>query len=172
VKLIAVRHAMPVVDPATPPESWTLSDDGLSAAAAMRLPSPAYLVASEEPKAYQTLGSFGPVIRDARLGEIRREGEPFHGNFRELRYEYVSGADHPGWEPRADAVARFDAAVAFHLAQAGDRPLVLATHGMVLTLWLTARTGLAAPGEFWSALRFPDALAVDLVASTWRRLDT
>lgn len=161
---------MPVVDPATPPESWSLSGDGMSSAAALALPMPAYLVASEEPKAYQTLASFGPVARDARFGEIRREGEPFHGNFRELRLAYVEGADHVRWEPRADAVARFDAAVLEHAARTGDRPLVVATHGMVLTVWLTARLGLTAPGEFWADLRLPDALAVDLVAKSVARI--
>jgi broad specificity phosphatase PhoE len=168
--MILVRHAMPVIDSETPPESWLLSPEGRSAAHGLPLPAGAYLVASEEPKAYETLAPFGAVTLDARLGEVRREGEPFNGNFRELRLAYVEGADHARWEPRADAVRRFDAAVADHVAQAGSRPLIVGTHGMVLTLWLTARIGLPSPGPFWSELRFPDAYAVDLTARTAVRL--
>ena len=52
-------------------------------------------MASDEPKAWQTLEPAGPVIRDARFGEVRREGEPWDGPYRELRRSYVDGADHP-----------------------------------------------------------------------------
>lgn len=164
--VIVVRHALPAVDSSTPPASWPLSDDGRRAAALLRLPPDAYLVASTEPKAYQTLSPFGTVAQDERLGEIRREGEPFDGNFRELRLAYVDGAAHPRWEPHQDAVSRFDAAVRDCLAQAAGRPLVIGTHGMVLTVWLTARIGLPSPRAFWSDLRFPDAYTIDLDART------
>jgi broad specificity phosphatase PhoE len=170
VTLIVVRHAMPVVDASTPPSSWPLSPDGRAAAVRLRLPSDAYLVASDEPQAHQTLAPFGDVVQDERLGEIRREGEPFDGNFRELRLTYVEGAALPRWESHADAVGRFDAAVADHLARAAGRALVVGSHGMILTVWLTARVGLPTPGPFWSALRFPDAYAVDLDARTADRL--
>jgi broad specificity phosphatase PhoE len=170
VTLILVRHALPVVDSATPPASWPLSCDGRSAARGLVLPADAYLAASAEPKAYETLAHLGAVAQDSRFGEIHRVGEPFDGNFRELRLAYVEGADHPQWEDRAEAVVRFDDAIAFHRERAGRRPLVVGTHGMVLTLWLTARIGLAAPGPFWSELRFPDAYAVDLTARTATRL--
>lgn len=164
--LIVVRHAMPVVDASTPPSSWPLSSDGRAAAARLRVPADAYLVASDEPKAYQTLAPFGEVVQDERFGEIHRKGEPFGGNFRDLRLAYVEGAVHPQWEPHSDAAHRFDTAVTDHLARAAGRTLVIGTHGMVLTVWLTARIGLPAPGPFWSALRFPDAYAVDLDART------
>ena len=168
--LILVRHALPIVDADSPPDTWPLSPEGRAAASALVLPSGAYLVASTEPKAFQTLSPAGRVLRDHRLGEVRREGEPFEGNFRELRMAYVDGTDYPLWEPHADAVRRFDEAVADHQARAGGRPLVIGTHGMVLTLWLTARIGLASPAAFWSALRFPDTYAVDLAARTATRV--
>jgi broad specificity phosphatase PhoE len=66
--------------------------------------------------------------------------------------------------------ARFDAGVAAHLAIAGDRPLVIATHGMALTLWLTEAIGLSDPAAFWTDLRLPDAFAVDLAARTITRV--
>jgi 2,3-bisphosphoglycerate-dependent phosphoglycerate mutase len=168
VTLILVRHALPAVDPSTPPSQWPLSSDGRAAAALLPLPPSADLVASTEPKAVETLSSFGHVVQDSRFGEIHREGEPFDGNFRELRLAYMEGAAHPLWEPHADAVARFDAAISSHSVP--GRTLVVGTHGMVLTVWLTARIGLLSPGSFWSDLRFPDALHVDLSARTVTRL--
>ena len=162
--LILVRHALPAFGPDVPPDEWPLSDEGLAAARALvaHLPSEARLVASTEPKAYQTLEPAGAVLRDPRFGEVRREGEPWDGPFRELRRSYVSGADHPGWEPRVVVAARFDAGVREYLAVAGERPLVVATHGMAMTVWISMRFGLPDPGQFWADLRFPDALAIDL----------
>ena len=63
----------------------------------------------------------------------------------------------------------FDAGINDHWVRAAGRPLVVASHGMAMTLWLTARIGLDAPGAFWSSLRLPDVLAVDLVARTVAR---
>jgi broad specificity phosphatase PhoE len=155
---------MPATDPTVAPHEWPLCEEGRGAAAALRLPTDGYLVASDEPKAWQTLeaGRSVPVIRDARFGEVRRQGEPWHGPYRELRRSYLDGADHPRWERRADVARRFDAAVADHLVRADGRPLVIGSHGMAITVWLTARVGLTAPGDFWTALRFPDVVGVDL----------
>jgi broad specificity phosphatase PhoE len=153
---------MPAADPSVPPRAWPLSEEGRAAAAALRLPHHAYLVASDEPKAWQTLEPAGSVLRDARFGEVRREGEPWDGPYRELRRSYVDGADHPGWERRADVARRFDDAVNDHLVRAQGRPVVIGSHGMAITVWLTARTGLTAPGDVWAALRFPDVIGVDL----------
>jgi broad specificity phosphatase PhoE len=162
--LVLVRHAMPAPDPLVPAHEWPLSPDGRADARWLvpLLPADALLVASDEPKAYQTLESAGPVGRDARFGEVRRGGEPWDGPFRELRRAYVEGAAHPGWEPQASVAARFDEAIREYRVAAGARPLVVASHGMAMTVWLTARFDLAAPGEFWSDLRFPDAHAIDL----------
>jgi broad specificity phosphatase PhoE len=133
-----------------------------AAALASVLPAGAYLAASTEPKAWQTLTPIGEPSRDRRFGEVSRLGEPWGGNFRELRRSYVDGADHAGWEPREHVTARFEAAIEEHLARAEQRPLVVASHGMAMTVWLTARVALARPGEFWAALRFPEVLRVDL----------
>lgn len=155
---------MPVISSDHSPELWELSDEGRLAAAALArlLPPEAYLSSSAEPKAWQTLTPMGEARRDPRFNEVNRMGEPFGGNFRELRRSYVDGVDHRGWESREQVRARFDAAIEEHRALAGAAPLVVATHGMALTLWLTARTGLAGPGEFWAGLRFPHLIRVDL----------
>lgn len=164
---------MPAFGPDAPAHTWELSEEGLSAARSLcdtlRQEAPeALLAASAEPKAWQTLGpadAAGAVRRDPRFNEVERV-EPWGGEFRRLRREYVDGADHPDWEPRTDVAGRFDAAMAEHLDAARGRPLIVATHGMAMTVWLTARIGLPDPGAFWAGLRFPDAHRVDLAAGT------
>ena len=160
--LILVRHAMPSYGPETPAHEWELGTDGHAAARrlAAALPSSAHLVASNEPKAFQTLASAGPVLRDPRFNEVSRT-EPWEGEYRRLRREYVSGTDHTDWEPRTAVAARFDAAVREHLATAHGMPLIIATHGMAMTIWLTSRRLLDDPAAFWSDLRFPDAHIID-----------
>ncbi|GIH06618.1 hypothetical protein Rhe02_46850 [Rhizocola hellebori] len=163
--LVVVRHAMPVVEPLMLPDRWVLSDEGRAAAGRLVFPQGATLVASGEPKAIQTLEHAGPVISDTRFNEVHRV-EAFGDDFRVVRRAYVDGVDHPDWERRAEVVARFDEAIASY----PDRPLVVASHGMAMTVWLTARIGLDDPGEFWADLRLPDALAIDLDARSWSRL--
>ncbi|MEU8816914.1 histidine phosphatase family protein [Actinoplanes sp. NPDC048796] len=161
--MIFVRHAMPTLDPATPPTAWPLSAQGRTAARALRLPERAYLVASDEPKAAETLRYAvpgAPVHQDPGFGEVRRPPawQPDH---RALARAYVAGTHVPdGWEPPAAVTARFSAAVERHLTRAGNRTLVVATHGMALTCWLSTHALITGePAEFWAALRFPDLVA-------------
>jgi broad specificity phosphatase PhoE len=163
--LLLVRHATPAYEESVAPELWPLSPDGQQAAREITLPDGAYCVASEELKAVQTLELAAPgtpVVRDARFNEVQRTGEPWEGTYRQLRYEYVTGVDHPGWEARDEVVARFTAAIRDHRTAAGERPLVVGTHGMVMTIWLTATEHLATPGTFWQALKLPHVLPVPL----------
>jgi hypothetical protein len=44
----------------------------------------------------------------------------------------------------------------------------IASHGMAMTLWLSASLTLADPGQFWAELRFPDVLDVEPGASVVR----
>jgi broad specificity phosphatase PhoE len=165
--LIVVRHARPMTDETVQPDQWRLSPDGLASAKALSsiLPSNALLVASTEPMAIQTLEPGGDVHSDTRFVPVRRE--LFGGNASELRLAYLGGADLPGWEPHAEVVARFDAGIAEWQQRAGARPLVIASHALAMTTWLTGRVGLPDPVAFWKDLRMPDALEV---GATVRRL--
>jgi broad specificity phosphatase PhoE len=173
MSLYLVRHAMPAVDPATDPATWELGADGRTAARLLgvALPAGAVRLASDEPKAWQTLAPDGErgVIRDSRFGEVRRS-EAFSDDFRRVRRQYVGGARIDNWEPREQVVARFAAAVAEARQLAGDRDLVIATHGMAMTLWLASELGLPDPVQFWDDLRFPDLLKIGLRACTVTRV--
>lgn len=160
--LILVRHAMPSYGPQSPAHEWELSADGHAAACQLAtvLPADALLVTSTEPKAVQTLAPTGPALRDSRFNEVTRV-EPWEGEYRRLRREYVSGTDHTDWESRTAVAARFDAGVREHLDRAQGRPLIITTHGMAMTIWLTSRHLLNDPAAFWADLRFPDAHIVD-----------
>ena len=170
---------MPVVQPEVPAERWQLGEDGRSTARdlASRLRAgPAYYVASNQAKAIQTLEEVArgaPVAIDAGFGEVRHpylRSDQHRGHAR----AYVEGTCHDGWEPHRQVAARFDAAVARHAARAvrQHRALVVGTHGMAPTVWLATRMTLPDPGQFWATLGFPDAVHVDLVASTVLRLPT
>lgn len=171
VKLTLVRHAMPEVDPAVPAPQWHLGEEGRAAARALPRRD-GYHVASDEPKAYQTLGEMSDgahVATDPGFGEVARPAT-WSGDYRALARAYVDGFDHEGWEPRSAVAQRFQAAVDRHTALAGGRTLIIGSHGLAMTVWLASHLTLRpSPGEFWAALRFPDLLEVDLVAGTVRR---
>jgi broad specificity phosphatase PhoE len=172
--LIVVRHAKPEATPEVPPNEWVLSDSGVAAASALRLRLPAdgYLVSSGEPKAWQTLGGSDAVRKDRRFNEVERIAEPWGDDFREKRREYVSGTEHPGWESHRSVARRFQAAVDDHLGSCRGDPLVVASHGMAITIWLVS-AGVIGPDRaaaFWLDLRFPDCHGVDLTARSVRRL--
>jgi broad specificity phosphatase PhoE len=174
VTLYLVRHAMPQIDPAADPATWPLGAGGRAAARQLsrRLPAGAFLVASDEPKAWQTLDPGGErgVPQDARLREVRRT-EEFNDDFRRVRRSYVSGAVIAGWEPQIEVACRFAAAIEAATDHAGGRDVVVASHGMAMTVWLTQAISLPEPGEFWAGLRYPDLLAVDLRAGSVTRLE-
>lgn len=164
-KLFLVRHAMPAFGPHAPAAAWELSPEGWREARALAraLPVGALLIASREPKARQTLEPAGSVRTDERFNEVSRD-EPYEGDFRARRRAYVTGTDYAGWEPREQVLARFAEGVRFWAAEAGRRPLVIASHGMAMTLWLTATVSLPDPGAFWAGLRLPDLLIVDMTS--------
>lgn len=169
--LVLVRHAMPAHGPDVPARDWVLAPEGEVAARVLcgLLPVGARLVASSEPKAITTVAPAGRVIPDRRFDEVSRV-EAYDDDFRTQRRAYVDGMDHPDWEAREVVVRRFGAGVAEHAAAADGRPVVIGSHGMAMTLWLTAAVGLDDPGAFWADLRFPDAHIVDLAAGTVVRL--
>ncbi len=175
-RLVLVRHAMPVVEPAVSSELWQLGNEGRSAAKALRprLAQPAYLVASDEPKAIQTLQELASrldVATDPGFREVRRP-HAWSADYASLARAYVEGLRHDGWEDHADVVGRFAAAVARHatIAAARRHPLVIGTHGLAPTVWLASIMPLdPSPATFWERLTFPDLIDVDLIGRTATR---
>jgi broad specificity phosphatase PhoE len=169
VRILLVRHATPVIDPAVPATRWRLGAPGRAAARRLSLPDDGYFVASDEPKAAETLRCAPgdrAVGTDAGFAEVRRDvsWNPDHNR---LARAYVDGVTHHGWEPRAEVADRFDRAITRHAVSAAGRPLVVGTHGMAMTCWLAARGLITGePGEFWAALGFPGVVAVGPLGDT------
>lgn len=165
---------MPLATEAAPSGEWALSAEGQMAARQLRarFPVGSHLIASYERKAWETIGGRNAdVERDHRFDEIARTDEPWGGDFLRLRRLYVEGERHPGWESHQDAAGRFQAGVVAMQDRYGDRPMVIGTHGMVLTNWLVSigAVGTADAAGFWSNLGFPDCLEVDPVGASWLR---
>jgi broad specificity phosphatase PhoE len=114
-------------------------------------------------------GAHRARIHRHALNEVSRD-EPFHGDFRARRRAYINGTDHPGWEPHQQVAKRFEAGINFWHPRADPRPLVIATHGMAMTLWLAAVMDIADPASFWAELRLPDVLEVNLATRTLGRV--
>lgn len=183
--LVLVRHAMPDIVPEVPAERWHLGAEGRSAARALRplVVGPAYFVASDEPKAVETLHELAglaghardagqPEVRtDPGFGEVRRP-HAWSNDYGNRATAYLEGVCHDGWEPHDEVSARFQSAVVHHasLAAAQRRTLVIGTHGLAPTVWLSRRMRLEpSPLQFWADLRFPDLIEVDLTAKEWFR---
>lgn len=163
---------MPEAAPSLSPDRWPLSTGGREAARALRgrLPVDAVWLTSAEPKAVETArlaaGPFQDIAHDDRFGEVRRPGEPHDDDVLVRRRAWVEGAldaRHAGWETLGSAGDRFQEALAQWAPRAGNRSLVVGTHGMVLTAWLV-RVGVVSPGsaagELWASLTFPDVVEV------------
>jgi 2,3-bisphosphoglycerate-dependent phosphoglycerate mutase len=172
-RFILIRHAMPNVDADVPPHRWQLGVEGRAAAASLReaLPDNAYLVASDEPKAVETIREIAghrDIPMDQGFAEVRRRKFwKTDEEYRDLARSYLEGVEHPAWEAHQAVVDRFDAALTRNAARAADagRALVVGTHGMAMTLWLASRK-LIEPANtaFWEALGFPDLIDVDIAA--------
>ena len=167
--LILVRHAQPVIDEAAPPPTWRLSAAGREAALVLagRLAAfaPVAAAASPEPKALETAqiiaGQLGlSVEEDEGFAEHQRPDLSFgsreafevlmEGFFAEPTEVFFGG------ESAEVAHDRFTAALARHVA----RPLLVASHGTVLSLYLSRRLRLE-PFALWKSLAMPEAFVLD-----------
>ncbi len=172
--LVLVKHAMPVVDPHAPPNSWRLSEEGRRQSILLAEKLRGYgldlVVTSEEPKATET----GKIVAEhlnlgwavaSGLHEHDRTGAPFG-----TRMEFESAAraffENPGtlvWgnETAEQAGARFAGGVHAVLAEHAKDNVALVAHGTVITLFLKVCSDIDAYG-FWSQLGLPSFCVLSL----------
>jgi broad specificity phosphatase PhoE len=174
-RIFLVRHARPAVDPELPADQWELTTAGRAAAQVLgALTGRGYYVASDEPKALQTVREMAagwPVTVEPGFGEVQRPGG-WSVDYQPQALGYLEGAGPDDWEPPAQVTDRFDAAVTRHAQIAADRQQVLiaGTHGLAVTIWLASRVRLEpSPAGFWASLGFPDLIEVDLSTGQLRR---
>lgn len=170
---------MPEVVPGVAASQWGLSEsageDCVLLAHALPGEIAASVLTSTEKKAEQTAAIIAmrrglARTLDPRVGEVDRPPE-WVEDHRALAAAYLGGVPHPGWEPRADVLKRFAAAVgdALVMEYENESDIVVVNHGMALSLYLA----FVAPIEivpFWTALTFPDAWRFDLETKELRHL--
>ena len=149
-----VRHAAVDLDLARPASTWELTADGRADADAIaaRLAPVARVLSSPEPKAAATgepiaARSGVELELDPRLREVWREANlPDYAAHRDAVRRYLDGEAIAGWEPAADARARFASALE------GLDDAVVVTHATVLSLFL------GYDFERWNRIALPDLI--------------
>jgi broad specificity phosphatase PhoE len=166
--LIFVRHAKSRVEPALPPEEWSLSpagEDGAAAIAPMLARHrPGRLIGSPEPKAKQTAEILGRCLGvDVEIADGLREhdrtGVPFFDTQEEFERRVTELFERPtervlGRESAAQACRRFSAAVRVALDSHPEACMAFVTHGTVMSLFLGS-LGTLEPLDVWRRLGMP-----------------
>jgi broad specificity phosphatase PhoE len=181
--LVLVKHALPVLDPATPPREWRLSREGEQQAKllAQRLQAfaPLRLVSSPEPKALMTAlivaTALGVDLSSAPgLEEYDRPAGPLLSKAEHERSNAGIFADLDarvlGAETGRQALNRFSAALDVLLTQTSAESLVVITHGTVISLFVAAHNDIEV-FEFWRQLACSSYVVLDLpsflLSSRW-----
>ena len=177
-RLILVRHALPVIDPARPSADWPLSDEGRETAAhlagRLRPLSPVALISGDEAKMTGTAEAIGAALGltntpVAGLSEHARRSTTF-GDRAAFEASILALFSRPservyGDESADQTYARFSRAIDAALDATSGGALVAVSGGTAISIFM-ARTLGVDPFPFWKALRLPQAFA--LSASPWR----
>ncbi|MBA4182039.1 MAG: hypothetical protein C0506_15725 [Anaerolinea sp.] len=175
--VILVRHAMPEVVQGVSSTLWWLGESAredcvlLAHALPDGLTDPMY--SSTEPKAAETAAVIAlrrglRVEHDAAFAEVDRP-TTWDEDYQAAAREYLTRGERPGWEPAHQVLARFTAGVQRAMAATGAGDLLVANHGMALSIY-AASVGSINLVPFWGALTFPDAWRLDLESGTVARL--
>jgi broad specificity phosphatase PhoE len=170
--LVFIRHSQSQPDPHTPSRLWTLTEEGrrrCEVLADQLLPyNLDVIITSTEPKAIETAELAAqklevPCLVMEGLHEHERESAPFFDNKEKFleavanlfanRAELVFG-DETGFQ----AHTRFAGAVDAVLAAYPLKNIAIVTHGTVLSLFVSQKTGEDIY-EFWQSLGMPAIIA-------------
>jgi 2,3-bisphosphoglycerate-dependent phosphoglycerate mutase len=172
-RLILIKHALPVIDPAVASKDWRLSQAGQQGAARLATYLARYdlpqLWSSAEPKASATAAIVAralgvPYTVAPDLHENDRTGVPFVSatELRAMIARFLAAPDTlvMGRETARQAGDRFAAAVAAVLAQQPRGDVAIVAHGTVITLFV-ARHNSIAPFALWQQLGLPSFVVLD-----------
>lgn len=148
-KLILIKHAKPLVDPAKSSEQWRLSEEGRRHAEMLGerivVHAPAIVVSSIEPKAVETAEILAKQL-DIATESAADLGEQDRSNVPHMRSgEFISNVElmfrRPGEvilgrESAEEALARFDRAVDAVIAAHPDANVAIVSHGTVIALFI------------------------------------
>lgn len=166
--LIFVRHSLPVIDPAIPARAWRLSPEGQQRCRLLAVQlakfKPRRIVTSIEPKAVETAQIIAAVLgmpyqSAAGLHEHARSQvkHTSQGFFESSVREFFARLDRLsfGDETADQTYTRFSRAVTSTQDRyPGETPLVIVTHGTVISLF-AAHTCDVDPFTLWKSLKLP-----------------
>lgn len=184
-KLILVKHSLPEIKPDVPANRWRLSDEGRARCALLSdrlaLHTPDIVVASVEPKATETGQIVAarlkiPFETAKDLHEHNRSNVPFFADKKQFQASVEAFFANPqelvfGAETAAGAYARFSKAVIGAMMRHAGKNLVIATHGTVLTLFVS-RVSNKKPFPFWQQLGLPSFVVLSLPELIIRDMET
>lgn len=179
VRIIFIRHALPVVDHSRSSTEWVLSPDGLEDVKTcrqyLRNLSISLVYTSSQAKAKETAnllfeGQQVSFLEDNRLDEVIRPGPPLKDveEFKAaVKMSFLNlGHSYFGWETNLSALGRFTSSIEDISEQHPSGVIAVVTHGTVLTLYLGFRGGFLgngqALGEVWEEMKFCDLKEVNL----------
>jgi len=175
-RLFLVRHAKPLIDPTRHPSEWDLDPAGeplLERLATLpHWASARRIVSSGELKAFRTAERIAarhhlpPPETVSALGELHKGTfVPNHAETVARLFRFPDEPADDGWETASSALARFSGAVDGLIRSARGRDLIVVSHGIVLSLYLSRLRGQSRvdPAE-WAGIRMPDYCVVDTAA--------
>lgn len=154
---------MPLVSSDIPSREWPLSQGGRSDAEALAgqldFPAGTTFVSSDELKAKQTAEAFATeIVIDPRLREV---GRPWvEADYEATARRWLEGEHVDGWESQSDALGRMTEAASEADTRFGSG-VCLVSHGLAISVLVADLAGVDRV-EFWSQLRFPDYVTIDL----------
>ena len=172
--LILIRHSLPEVTEDVPAREWKLSEDGRALthllAERLRQYQPEVIASSVEPKAKETaeivaskFGIKSQVFED--LHEHDRSGTTYlsREKFQESVRAFFEKPDLLvfGNESADDCHLRFERAVHSVLDFHAGKRIAIATHGTVISLFVSRLMGIPA-FPFWSELGLPSFVVLDM----------
>jgi broad specificity phosphatase PhoE len=166
--LILARHSLPEIVPGTEARTWRLGGEGRRRAALLadelNAYAPALIATSPEPKAGETAeivahAAGAPLREVAGLAEHDRGEAEFRQTRAEFRRDveaFFIERDRTvfGRETAMHAYARFSRAIDQMLADSPQGNIVAVTHGRVMALFVSIRSGVDA-FAFWQRLGHP-----------------
>lgn len=173
-KLILIRHSESQPDPSLPPAEWSLTPAGRRRCRplAQRLApyEPPIILSSGERKARETAQQVAQILRKPfravdGFGEHDRSGEPYHDRetFLHLVGALLTQPDREvfGRETGAEALGRFEEAVARTVREQARGNVAVVTHGTVISLFVAAHSA-KKPLNFWKKLGQPALVVFSL----------
>jgi broad specificity phosphatase PhoE len=174
IKLLLIKHSLPVIDLTVPAAQWSLSDEGRWRCVALAQQVAAYapeaVVCSQEPKASETGRLLAeqldiPWFTAANLHEHERPG-PGLGSRQTFETEVAKFFAHPqelvlGAETAHQAQRRFTSALNDVLTKNPDQTLAIVAHGTVISLFMAEKTGIRA-FSLWKRLGLPSVVVLSL----------